>query len=1309
MDVGRATGLVRSFVGSIVGIACLVSGCADDSGESPTGQQRQPLEVAEWPLHALTVNNSAFFEDRAQLSGNVAVVRAATGPVLADNAEFTMGADAKLFGNALGDTVVLRERAKIHGTAQYNGVTLGTGAAILGGGSSPLALPLAPLPALPAITPGSAPITVAGRQTLVRAAGQYGVVTLSNGIPATPTRLTLTGGVYHFQSLTVNNDARVECTNPCEVRVAGRVRVGQRSFLGSKPGIAGLGPGNTQVLVAGSNGAAGPWGEPGAVVVDHDSTLDAYLLAPNGTTRLGHRVRFRGKIATRDAVVGSEHSGEGLQLALIDQQPLSITVREDELVSFSVHVSNPAGVSYRWQRNGVDVPGAAGAGSTYSYSPALVSDDGAQFRVKVINAAGTVVSSSATLTVIPCYDEDATCDSFDDDCDGTEDEEFGPVCDASGTVELNCVDGAVTSLVCSNADVCDGVEFCGATGTCQDGPPAVVDDDNSCTADSCDPITGVAHVPLAAGSLCDDGDYDNGDELCDGAGACLPAIPAEAAGARPMFRARWVYPNGEPVRSFSARPPASGSAALFSRRAARAPVERVVRELDVTSSQGSQGMPGFAGYEVRDGVAAGPREQRARDPESFRAAWGLTPGTEPLSASDLTLEIENLSADELGTTVAYSVMVRTWYGNIWADSIVQAVDPAVTIAPRVPGAPAPGASVPVHLPTHLLVRMPNVAAKADVIVALHRLDGFGTPEPEPFTFTAGESFYYNYNDDFSGVYTYGLEDEPVSTAPRRGLSQRYTPSSGSPWLGDDMFLPDGNVAGVPAADAVANLKSFLIGLGFHGTVYSTRPDVHDVDTNGALIGPIPGPIPPAGVPRADGVGGTQPWDGVSPPTTLCPVWSTSYIDSGTEALPNFPTPDVWQNTVDFVPASFAYADLYEADGDALVTLAPLDANGCFPPLNLGPGLYYVRAFSSMDSGSSKFVVERTEPGRTSSTSARGKVTSVTMALDLFDTGPGTTLYVGAGLWGNETNVAAVGSHLLQRNGAIDMGVVPSSTPRRMLLNLTFGTALFNDLSRYSPSDDTLFIMPSPTGWAHDARWKFVVGHELGHMAEDFFGVPQASPWYFYDGDVPRQTPGTDDPASASMTPELTANCTCGATVDAAAHCLQSMEESGTAIGEGFGHFYASRLWNLLPSEGGTSCNFEYYKAISGTSLTTEPTPPPVGVDCGVPHGLRDAECNAVTIVNSSMSPMSHSSEVDWLTYFWDLATNPLVDSGGGVHQVTMSQLMQAYADIGNLNGLMIAENFSFVLIDSGVLPDDAAIRDQLTAKGIAHAVQNSAP
>jgi YD repeat-containing protein len=77
---------------------------------------------------------------------------------------------------------------------------------------------------------------------------------------------------------------------------------------------------------------------------------------------------------------------------------------------------------------------------------------------------------------------------------------------------------------CSDGNACNGAEIC-AAGTCAAGTPTTVDDGNPCTADSCDPKTGVKHVPVASGTSCSDGNACNGAEACNGAGVCSPGVP----------------------------------------------------------------------------------------------------------------------------------------------------------------------------------------------------------------------------------------------------------------------------------------------------------------------------------------------------------------------------------------------------------------------------------------------------------------------------------------------------------------------------------------------------------------------------------------------------------------------------------------------------------------------------------------------------------------------------------------------------------------------------------------------------------------
>ncbi len=65
-------------------------------------------------------------------------------------------------------------------------------------------------------------------------------------------------------------------------------------------------------------------------------------------------------------------------------------------VSFTVTASGTAPLAYQWQRNGIDLPGETRSSLNWS---AALADSGAQFRVVVSNAAGSVTSAFATLAV----------------------------------------------------------------------------------------------------------------------------------------------------------------------------------------------------------------------------------------------------------------------------------------------------------------------------------------------------------------------------------------------------------------------------------------------------------------------------------------------------------------------------------------------------------------------------------------------------------------------------------------------------------------------------------------------------------------------------------------------------------------------------------------------------------------------------------------------------------------------------------------------------------------------------------------------
>ena len=86
----------------------------------------------------------------------------------------------------------------------------------------------------------------------------------------------------------------------------------------------------------------------------------------------------------------------------ITTQPAALSVTAGQSATFSVIATGTAPVRYQWKKNGVDVTtGVGGTTSTYTTPATVDADNNAVFTVVVSNSAGTVTSSSATLTVNP--------------------------------------------------------------------------------------------------------------------------------------------------------------------------------------------------------------------------------------------------------------------------------------------------------------------------------------------------------------------------------------------------------------------------------------------------------------------------------------------------------------------------------------------------------------------------------------------------------------------------------------------------------------------------------------------------------------------------------------------------------------------------------------------------------------------------------------------------------------------------------------------------------------------------------------------
>ena len=80
----------------------------------------------------------------------------------------------------------------------------------------------------------------------------------------------------------------------------------------------------------------------------------------------------------------------------ITAQPAAQTVTEGQTATFSVTATG-ASLGYQWKKGGTDISGANTR--TYTTDATAMGDSGAVFTVVVSNSAGSVTSSSATLTV----------------------------------------------------------------------------------------------------------------------------------------------------------------------------------------------------------------------------------------------------------------------------------------------------------------------------------------------------------------------------------------------------------------------------------------------------------------------------------------------------------------------------------------------------------------------------------------------------------------------------------------------------------------------------------------------------------------------------------------------------------------------------------------------------------------------------------------------------------------------------------------------------------------------------------------------
>ncbi|MCA3240492.1 MAG: hypothetical protein ING89_04255 [Rubrivivax sp.] len=82
----------------------------------------------------------------------------------------------------------------------------------------------------------------------------------------------------------------------------------------------------------------------------------------------------------------------------IASAPLAATATAGQTATFTVVASGSAPLGYQWLREGAAIGGATSP--SFTTAALALTDDGARFAVRVTNAAGSVTSTTATLTVV---------------------------------------------------------------------------------------------------------------------------------------------------------------------------------------------------------------------------------------------------------------------------------------------------------------------------------------------------------------------------------------------------------------------------------------------------------------------------------------------------------------------------------------------------------------------------------------------------------------------------------------------------------------------------------------------------------------------------------------------------------------------------------------------------------------------------------------------------------------------------------------------------------------------------------------------
>lgn len=168
------------------------------------------------------------------------------------------------------------------------------------------------------------------------------------------------------------------------------------------------------VEATGSGTLAYQWRRNGAIILGANSEIFRIAAVAESDDGARFSVIVSNSVGSVTSVDAILTVSRGPTLPEVMVQPVAQVVNERQQATFAVVPAGEGPFTFQWRRNGVAIPGATQ--STYTTPPTVLADSGALFSVVVTNAAGSITSIDALLTVRPS-NGDPDRDGIDDAID----------------------------------------------------------------------------------------------------------------------------------------------------------------------------------------------------------------------------------------------------------------------------------------------------------------------------------------------------------------------------------------------------------------------------------------------------------------------------------------------------------------------------------------------------------------------------------------------------------------------------------------------------------------------------------------------------------------------------------------------------------------------------------------------------------------------------------------------------------------------------------------------------------------------------